>query len=266
MPEPTETQTVETTTEVTPVKTEREQLYAKMGYTTEEAPKPDPVTTEPAGPSVEDTVKAANAPLLAEIEALKQSLAGLTKPKVEEPTKAEPDWVECLKNNDIDGFKKGFEKAVRDTITPQIVEQSKRESVEEMETRSELNSFNTSIRSNNKDLAEVEDWIASVALGKFNAAGNAGKVTDYKTYISEYKAAVNEAVADIRNRIQRYRADGKTEAMTVRKEVMSSTPLSPNTVTSTREQSKVPTEPDTSPANYLQRRAEQSRRQRGLST
>jgi hypothetical protein len=189
------------------------------------------------------------------------------KPKVEEPVVVKAKgWEEYLRDNDIDGFKREFEKAIRESITPQILEQSKRESVEEMETRTELNTFNSQIRSNNKDLSEVEDWIASVAVAKFNARGESGKITDYKTYISEYKAAVNEAVADIRNRIQRYRADGKTEAMTVRKEVLSSTPLSPNTVNTTREAPKTPSEPDTSPASYLQRRAEQSRRQRGLST
>jgi hypothetical protein len=147
-----------------------------------------------------------------------------------------------------------------------VVEQAKSESVVEIETRNAINSFINDMRSKNADIIEEEPWITSIAATKLQSAQSAGKIKDHTSYIKEYQLAVSEAVDEVRKRIQRYRANGKDEAMTTRREVISSSPLAPNKVVEHGETEAKPTEPDISPESYIRKRQAMLDARRGLST
>jgi hypothetical protein len=272
MPEPVTTETVvatSTSTETAPL-SQREAAYQRL-YASEH-PEPvvetqtaepivtEPVTTAAVSPDFASIIREALAPVIAQISTIEQR----TKPA--EAAKETPKtWVDYLKEGDTKGFEAALIETVQSAVSQRVTETAKAESLVEFDTRQDLNAFINDIRSKNPDIIEEEPWITSLATAKLQAAQSAGKVTDHASQIKEYKTAVSEAVEEVRKRIQRYRANGKEEAMTTRREVISSSPLAPNQIAERGQTETKPAEPDVSPESYIRKRKALLDAGRGLS-
>lgn len=263
MPENTETTPVTTPPETKPL-TEREQAYQRMGYGTQptETPKVEAPPETPPAPNFEEILSRATGPLIEKITALEQKL---TPPVKEEPkVNIDDEMIQLLRDGDMKGFREALTKAVEAGVTQRVTEQAKDESLAEFQIRQTLNDFLNGVRTTNSDIIEEEPWITSIAAVKLQAAKDAGKIKDSASYIEVYKSSVNEAVAEVRSRIQRYRANGKDEALTTKREVISSSPLTPSGIAD-RGAQQTPKEPDVSPESYIAQRQRWQNQRKGLT-
>lgn len=259
------TPTTETTPEQKPV-TAREQLYQKLGYGEEPEKTPEPAKEEPPKPEAPDfeaLLSRATEPLVAKIAELEQKLAP-PPPKPAEPAKKA--LVDYLREGDVEGFEKALIETVESRVSERVTGRAKEESLAEFQVQQTLNTFLNDVRKDNADIMEEEPWITSIAAAKLQAAQSAGKIKDAESYVSAYQSSVKEAIDEVRKRIQRYRANGKDEALTTKREVISSSPLKPNSIAERGEPSQTPTEPDISPGNYIAQRQRWNNQRKGLSS
>lgn len=262
-----ETTVTFTSTETKPL-SQREEAYQRLYDAEHQETVVEPQTSEPvviepvvtASPDIAALIREALAPIVAQISTLEQR----TKPA--EPVKeTSKTWVDYLREGDTTNFEKALVETVQSAVSQRVTETAKAESLIEFDTRQTLNTFINDIRSKNTDIIEEEPWITSLATAKLQAAQSAGKITDHVSQIKEYKTAVTEAVDEVRKRIQRYRANGKEEAMTTRREVISSSSLAPNQIVERGSPDKTPQTPDVSPESYIAKRQARMNAARGLS-
>lgn len=272
MPEPVTTETVvtSTSTETTPL-SQREAAYQRLyasehQETTTTEPPPEPVvikpieTTSSISPDFAALIREAMAPVLEKVS----TLEARSKPADAAPV-VEKTWVDYLREGDTENFEKSLVQVIEAAVSQRVTQTAKAESLVEFDTRQALTIFINDIRSKNTDIIEEESWISSLAGTKLQAAQSAGKITDHASYIKEYQTAVTEAVDEIRKRIQRYRATGKEEAMTTRREVLSSSPLTPQQMPERGKTDSTPSQPDVSPESYIAKRQARLNAARGLS-
>jgi len=263
MTSPTPEIVVATSTTEAPPISQREAAYQRL-YAAETPPPaaPEPVAVTPPAPDFSTLIREALAPVMEKVSSLEKR----TPVPVAVAPEAPKTWVDYLRDGDTDNFERTLIETIQNAVSKKVTETAKNESLVEFDTRQTLNTFINDIRSKNTDIIEEESWITSLAGTKLQAAQSAGKITDHASYIKEYQTAVSEAVDEVRKRIQRYRANGKDEAMTTRREVISSSSLAPNPVTERGGPTdKTPQQPDVSPESYIQKRQALLNARRGLS-
>jgi|SRR5579859_972676 len=266
MPDPVQTETTqevvtETPKQDTPQNTSREQLYSQ--YYKNDTPAPtEPVVTPPAqAPDVQALI-AAQAAELAQMKAI---LAGLqaTPPPAQAPPQPKADWFQLLQ----EGKRTEAEQVLKDFVaqgaSEKIVQETVRQALELSRTEREIEDFNNYTRSNNPDMLDVEDLVSLKAEQKFRA--NQDKIKSTKDYIETYKKSVADSVLEMRQILQRTRAAGKNEGLTIRKEVLNSSTVNPNRISLNRDNqpdnSQAET-PEVSTESYLEMRKSGSYRAR----
>lgn len=234
-----------------------------------DTPAVDAVVTETATATpVADGTSTAQVPdrdavlqsIVAELASLKTQLRPAAPPKAVEPT---PDWLALL----ADGKKAEGEKALADTLLPQIREAAVQEALGRIQLEREVNSFNDQIRSQNADLLPMEAYIAQAANQRIQAATAAGTIKTPADYVTVYKSAVNAEIDAARKLVQQFRGAGKQEAITRTSAVVASPTLQPNAVNMQREAPKANGEPELeTPQSYLAKRQALTNAGRGLSS
>lgn len=246
----------------------------------EPAPPAEPAAATPSDepaatpqPSIKDTIIAILNPIVERINQMEERLAApaalsAANPAATAAAAAVPEkgWIDYLKEGDGEGFQKALTKAVCDAIAPTIANESAEEADARMTTKAELKAFNDQIKTANPDVVEFEDFIVLAAQDKISAGLRSGSIKSWPDYTKLYQDSVNSAVTDVRKKIQRIRAGGKEEGLTVRKDVLSSSPVAPGAVSPERG-NVAPASPSVgeTPTSYLQRRQRQLEGYRGMS-
>lgn len=279
-PVPNETVPVVATTPTeptpTPATSTREAIYARYYEPQPSAPvvEPTPVAVEPPAqgvtpsepaapvvtpePNPQPDLTAVVSSLMAEITQLRQQLTPQPQPTqppapVESPTPQE-DWYELLRTGDKKGFERALANTLKSDVGPDVVQSSIVQALDVFRAENEITSFVQDLRSKNPDLVPFEKYIGFETQAALAAARDANQINSTKDYITIYKRAVNDAAANARNLIQQLRGAGKQEAMTTKTEVLSASTLAPSAV-QPHGGATPPAEPQTdSTADYLARR------------
>jgi hypothetical protein len=265
MPEPVNTETIVVTpttpnTETAQAQT-REALYQQ--YYNNQNPTPDPVaqsvTPDPAASGTSAAApdyQSLFAQLQAEIAGLKNTIANTTQVPTE-PVIPKEDWFALLQSGKRTEAEQALIQFVTNSAAQQIKQQTLVESAELNRTERVIEDFNNSIRAENPDLLDVEDFVSLKAEQIFRA--NQANIKSTKDYIAAYQGAVKTAVQDVRKVLQRTRAVAKAEAMTTQREVLATQTISPNDFAlrdnrAGQQDSGQPQIPDTSSTSYIEMR------------
>jgi len=235
---------------------------AEAAKPAEYAPRDAPVVQQTDATVIAQAIQQALTPLTTRLESIESRFAPPKPPEAPQKT-----LTSYLVEGDAEGFEKTLIDRVREAIAPSVTQDSAREAEERISAKAALERFNAEVIGKNPDLAVVEDWIASVALNKFNAHAQSTKIETYQQYVDAYKQAVTSAVEDVRKKVQQFVGVGKEEGLTTRREVISSStlPPSPLSAQSRGEPANQPEAKVESPTDYLARRQRQIDRYRGLS-
>lgn len=122
-----------------------------------------------------------------------------------------------------DQLKSDFEKRI--TEMEQNIQQRT-----QMDTQ--INEFVSNLKSQNPELTEFEDIITLRAQSRLQGAINSGRVKTQQDILEAFKEAVLLEVDSAKKLVQRLRGAGKTEALTTKQTILSSSPARPNGVTS----------------------------------
>ena len=224
----------------------REAVYQKLYGDTPAAP-----AAAPAADAFD--YKSAFTQLNANFEAMKADLAArATQPTVPTTPALPPeDWFDHLQH----GRRTEAEKVLVDNVTnkaaAQITKDTLAQAIDLMRTEHDIESFNDQTRQNNSDLLDVEDLISLKAEQYFRAAPQPKST---KEFTETYKGSVTKAVEDMRKVLQRTRAVAKSEAMTVQREVLGASTVTPNQITSVNREitdANASQVPDNSPETYM---------------
>lgn len=261
----------------------RQDIYQKY-YGEPQQPAQQPVATEPTAQVVPDAqdpaAPAADAPdpqqdrisqLEGQFAQVVQILERMVQPQQQPvpgapaaPAGPSPTWVELVRQGKIEDAEQAlfnkFESRLKTEVTS--------ETLEAVRVEGEVKDFLTDLRGKNPDLVQFEEFIGSKAEGRLKAELASGRIRDTAAYVDAYKRSVNAAVADARNLVQQIRAAGKNDALTVRTEVLSSSPVAPNAVDQNRGVLPTAAKPAApqSPQDYIARRQADAARRAGLLT
>jgi hypothetical protein len=199
-----------------------------------------------------------------------QILEKLAQPQQPEPvaapgaTEPPPSWVELVRQGKIEDA----EKALFSKFESKLKTETTSEALEMFRVETEVNGFLSDLRAKNPDLVSFEDLIGVKAQAHLEAEFAGGKIHNTAAYLDAYKRAVNSAVADARNLVQQIRAAGKNEALTVKQEVLSSSPIAPNGVDQNRGAlpNKGGQPPPQTAQDYIAQRQASAARRAGLLT
>jgi hypothetical protein len=194
-------------------------------------------------------------------------------PPKPQPTQAEVEaqqmeWVQKIRDQDFKGAQEVIVRETRRGMEQDLnnVRQAAyQDALTASQLHMEMDRYTNEVRVKNPDLAQFERYLQAPVAERVEVARRTGKVNNPQDFVREYKAAVDAEVANLRNLGFQFRAAGKDEALTRSREVVSSTPLSPQQLQSPQAgtsdgQPQVETQDD----YFARRRADESRR-RGLS-
>jgi hypothetical protein len=229
-----------------------------------------PVETVPAPPPVDPSI-GIFARITSQLEAMEaRETARNAPPPPPPPPEVEPAFLVKLRDGDI----KGAEIAMRDSILAQIKAELKpapdasaiaAQVRETNRLEADLGSFLSTLRTSNPEIVPMESYIGAAVQAKVSAAQTSGLITTPTSYAEFYKKTCTEEYALARRILQVSRAEGKLEANTVASQVLASTPLAPNPVSSDRGiPLPHPGPPNISAGSYLEKRAAMAERTKGL--
>lgn len=282
-----ETVTTETKPEPTPQQAARdavnkqyEQYYgAPNGQaqetTQEAAPVEQPaaetvVSTDTAAPAptVEEILTRALAPVVDKIRELETKLSTPTQQVTQAaPVSTEPakSWIDFVREGKFDEAENLIIDKAINKIRSTVTEQSTSDAVTRVRAEEDIRRFVDDIETKNQDLAEAQPWIVAEAKARIDAANAAGKIKSIEDYVTAYKGAVTESVDTVRKAVQKFRGSGKQEAMTVRKEVISTGVVPSASPAENAEQKQKSEEPEANrPLDYIARRQNSQAAGRGL--
>lgn len=234
MPDPVTTETpVATSTQAPPApeptqqQASREQVYARL-YGEQATP-----AAQPPAPQEPD-YKAMFTQLSQQVNELTQRLAAPPATSTSgavptEPAKPEGDWWTLLQEGRRTEAEQALINRTAQGAGDKIIQEVLQRAASINRIEREVENFNNQVKSSNPDLLDVEDLISLKAEKLFYA--EQPNIKSEKDYLDVYKRVVNSAVDDIRQRLQRTRAAAKNEAMTTRREILSSTTMNPNDIT-----------------------------------
>lgn len=281
MPETTETlETTPLTTEQpqsTEQDTSRAAVYEKYYGGTQPPVESVPVT-EPVAQTVTDPAPAAPVAVVppevlqlmtemrSEIQALKTQLT----PAVSTATTsaAEPSWIAMLREGRIEEAEAALADSVAKRNQNQIVQEAVQQERIVRQTERVIENFLGEVRAQNQDLLPMEEMIAADVQRRISVAQNSGKLKTTEDVVKIYKDCVNESVSSARKLYHQIRGDGKQEAMTRNREVLSSQPIRPQQVDTARTQAVPGQAQEPAPmsdAEYLQRRQAVASWHKGLA-
>jgi hypothetical protein len=125
---------------------------------------------------------------------------------------------------------------------------------ERSQTDAEITSFVTSLRNQNPELADFEDIITLKAQQRLQGAINSGRIQTRHDMVEAFKGAVLMEVESAKQLIQRLRGAGKTEALTTKQTILSSSPARPNGVTTHGDKSSTEERKPMTTNDYLEMR------------
>ena len=130
----------------------------------------------------------------------------------------------------------------------------------------QINDFVTTLKSQNPELVDFEDIITMKAQNRLQGAIASGRVQTQQDMIEAFKGAVLLEVDSAKQLIQRLRGAGKTEALTTKQTILSSSPARPNGVTSHGDQVRQEERKPMTTSDYLAlRRERQATNQRWVN-
>jgi hypothetical protein len=268
MPEQSETKTEVTPQQAqpesqTPQQETREAVYARL-YGNQPPLQTQQATQQATSTQAEPDYKSLYSSLSGEVSGLKelltQAISGQRASQAEAaaPVVPQEDWFALLQAGKRTEAEAALISRVSNGAAAKITQETLQQALELSRTEREIEDYNNHIRNTNPDMLDVEDLISLKAEQKFR--GKLSTIKNTKDYIDTYKTVVNESIDDIRKLLQRTRAAAKNEAMTTRREVLSSTTMSPNDI-GRREQAgdadNQQAEPDLSPKSYIEMRKAQ---------
>ena len=231
----------------------------------------EPVVQPPAATLPPEYLQVLQA-MQAELAALRaaQPVAVSTAPAA--PAEIEPAWIPLLREGKIkeaeDAMAQSVMARIKDQFGNQFLQQSTAQTREIMRAEAETDRFTSDLRAQNPELVPMEKMIAVHAQELMNVARQQGKIHTTDDAIRTYKESVTEAVSSARKLYHTLRGDGKQEAQVRQREVLSSRPIPPQSVDTSRPQvngQDAQEPPVESGAEYLQKRLAVQNWQKGLA-
>lgn len=201
-----------------------------------------------------------------ELAEVKSKIAQPVAPAVETPT-PELAWITLMREGKVEEATNALAEFVAKKNSQQTIDQAVAQSREYSRAESTVAAHVTAVRAANPDMLALEPMISYDVTQRIAKANNAGLVKTTDDAIRVYIQSVNEAVSEARKLYQSIRGDGKQEAMTRNREVLSSRPVTPLGVNSERPQVTGETaEPVAqTDADYIKNRQTAAARLKGLS-
>lgn len=235
-------------------------------------------STQTAQPTQTDEDETANqlleyiSNLVKKVESLESRLGNnSTQPKTEEtkPTeeKVKGKWIQLLADGKIEEAEAAMREALGvKTVDEQAIRtEAARTAMEQIKAQQRIDDINNNIRKNNPELVKMESFIGSRLQASMQDAVDSGKIKNPSDYVQFYETSLNKLVDEARGIIQEFRAAGAQQATVVKKEVLSSQTLPPNSVTNREPAKSDDTEVDDSPLDYFEKRKQLMLRQRGMA-
>jgi hypothetical protein len=260
--------------EPTPQTASREALYSKY-YESQPGSAPPAEVNAPS--AVADAPVAAAPPdyqaaflqLQNELTAIKQALIPATPLPVAQPAPGS-DWFELLQAGKRTEAEAAMRTFVASGVKAEITQNAVLQALETMRIQDTVNGINNDLRVQNPDLVPLEEYVAMDAKRTFDSLPPQLQPKTAEEYIKVYTRVVSDSAGKVRKQFQLARAAGKADAMTISREVVNASTLTPNSVTSPRaavegQQTPQDQAPDNSPESYFAMRARANAGARGLS-
>lgn len=253
-----------------------ERVYGTSSAETTLAPESVAHTDPPLDPVVTPPVATIHPEVLQLMQSMQSELAELKSrvptPAVptSTPVDVEPAWIPLLREGKIkeaeDAMANSVMAKIKDQLQAQILEQSTTQTREVMRAEADIDRFTTELRSQNPELVPMEKLIAVDAQERMATAQKQGFIKTTDDAIRIYKSSVTDAVTSARKLYHTLRGDGKSEAQVRQREVLSSRPIPPQQVDTSRPQVINEQEPAVeTPQDYLRKREEANNRRKGLA-
>src|SRR3984957_690208 len=170
------------------------------------------------------------------ISALRQEVAALKTT----PTAAaggEKTWVDFIREGDY----KGAEAAMAAKVTQglegrlsEVRQAAYNDALGAVDAKVQIQEYVNAVKSANPDVAKMQKYLEAPVAARIEVERAAGRVKTTADFVRAYKTAVDAEVADLRNLGLQFRAAGKDEALTRSSQVLSSTAITPQAVSSDR--------------------------------
>jgi hypothetical protein len=243
-----------------------QQLYAAPAVSDTPAEQPPPAGAEEPSTSDEDQ---AVEQLTAYLKSLEDEIKALRNAAPAAPvapaTPAAPAaelpvgqrWVELLREGKFeDAYRLIREDAANEAMArfaeerAKLINEAEQRTITRQKVESEVNTFIADLRRENPDVLPLEEHIVARAQARLQQLVDTGKITDASAWLNSYKQIVNDEVKSAKALVQQIRGAGKIDALTTKKEVLSSIPVAP---TPAVKEQQTPAAPEDVSA-YLQRR------------
>lgn len=240
-----------------------QQLYAAPAVSDTPAEQPPPAGVEEPSTSDEDQ---AVEQLTAYLKSLEDEIKSLKNATLAAPaTPAAPAaelpvgqrWVELLREGKFeDAYRLIREDAANEAMArfaeerAKLINEAEQRTITRQKVESEVNTFIADLRRENPDVLPLEEHIVARAQARLQQLVDTGKITDASAWLNSYKQIVNDEVKSAKALVQQIRGAGKIDALTTKKEVLSSIPVAP---TPAVKEQQTPAAPEDVSA-YLQRR------------
>jgi hypothetical protein len=240
-----------------------QQLYAAPAVSDTPAEQPPPAGAEEPSTSDEDQ---AVEQLIAYLKSLEDEIKALKNaapvaPVAPVATAAElpagQRWVELLREGKFeDAYRLIREDAANEAMArfaeerAKLINEAEQRTITRQKVESEVNTFIADLRRENPDVLPLEEHIVARAQARLQQLVDTGKITDASAWLNSYKQIVNDEVKSAKALVQQIRGAGKIDALTTKKEVLSSIPVAP---TPAVKEQQTPAAPEDVSA-YLQRR------------
>ena len=248
IPEPTQTAPQTPQMTVPPAQPETvEQKYKRLYEATQQTPQ----VQIPVAPAPELTQ------LLQTVEGLKGELTSLRtampQPQVVQQPAPTP-WYEMLRQGDFEGAENNLLERIKGKVLQEARQTVSAEANESLRVQLEVNDFLQTLRSQNPELVTMEKYLQAPVAAVIEQAKTDGKIKSTSDFLRIYKEAVNTEFTNMRNVFGQQRAAGQQQAQTRQQEVLSSTPLVPQSVRSVPDGSTNATPPTETLDDYFTRR------------
>lgn len=230
----------------------RAELYKKY-YEGMPQQQAEPVVEDPvapaAAPESQPAAPVAQPPELVElITSLRNEVGELKERLVATPAQPTPvvehpaptdhadqsDWLTYLQQGKFDEGKRALQEEIERTVGARVRQQAVSETLETFRIQQDATAFINDLREKNPDVLPLEDLISVRVAQHLERAKAEGKLSSGQDFLNVYKTAVKTEVEEARKLVHQLRADGKTEALVTKREVLSATPLTPQAVNSER--------------------------------
>lgn len=208
--------------------------------------------------------------LQTEIASLKSQIPQVSAPTPQTPVASKLEWVKKIQEGDFEGAEASLQQSVRASLQPQIEEARQKayqDAISASQVNLEMDRYLQGIRAANPDILPFEKYLQGPVSERLQLAQNAGRVRSTADFLREYKSAVSDEVANLRNLSLTIRGEGKSEALSRTTDVLRSTALNPQQVQSNQvpQGTSQQNQQGESTDDYFTRRRADEAHRRGLS-